>query len=101
MRACQQPLFVGRLLRVLAGVACLVGVAFVPRFEYSWLGVCALVLAGVTFIVAGWRGNAGCEITALPNLFRPRGRRWTCWCPLFSPLDRLERRLVEAWRSRR
>ena len=96
MRECQTPLLFGRILRVLAGLACLAGIPFVPRFASSWLGVAALALGGLTLIVAGWRANAGCEITALPNLFLPRRRQLICWCPLFSPIDRLERWLVEA-----
>ena len=85
-----RPLFFGRLLRVLAGLACFFSVRYVPYFEHSWLGVFALVLAGLTFLIAGIRANPGCEITALPNLFLPANRQLNCWCPVFSPIDRLE-----------
>ena len=95
MGSCQKPLFIGRLVRVLAGLALLVGVPFVPDIEYRWLGIAALVLAGATFIIAGARANPGCEITAIPNLLLPPDRQLSCWCPLFSPLDNLERRLFK------
>ena len=88
-----QPLLFGRLLRAAAGVACLISIPFVPPFEYTALGVLALVAAGVTFIIASITANPGCEITALPNLFLPRQRQIHCFCPLFSPVDRLERAL--------
>jgi len=90
MSECARPLFCGRLLRVLVGLACFLSIPFVPNLEHSWLGVTALVFAGLTFLVAGIRANPGCEITALPNLFLPAKRQLNCWCPIFSPLDRLE-----------
>lgn len=93
MNTCRKPLFFGRLFRILAGLACLIGIAFLPLFENAWLAVLGLTLAGLTFLVAGIRANPGCEITALPNLFLPSHRQLSCWCPLFSPLDRLERAL--------
>ena len=95
MGSCKRPLFFGRLARVLSGVALLVGIPFVPDSEYSWLGIAGLVIAGLTFFIAGARANPGCEITAIPNLFLPPGRQLACWCPLFSPLDNLERRLFK------
>lgn len=88
-----RPLFFGRIVRIAAGLACLVSIPFVPAFEYTWLGVLALVVAGATFVVAGVTANPGCEITALPNLFLPAGRRLHCLCPLFTPLDRIEQSL--------
>lgn len=93
MSTCTRPLFFGRLIRVLAGVGCFIGAFYVPDFEFTWLGILGLALAGTTFLVAGIRANPGCEITALPNLFLPAHRRLSCWCPLFSPLDRIERAL--------
>ena len=93
MNACTEPLFFGRLLRILAGLGCLIGIFYVPQFEYTWLGILGLALAGLTFLIAGIRANPGCEITAIPNLFLPPHRRLSCWCPLFSPVDRLERAL--------
>ncbi len=82
------PLFFERIFRIAAGLACLMSIPFVPAFEYTWLGVLALVVAGATFVVAGLTANPGCEITALPNLFLPARRRLHCFCPLFTPLDR-------------
>lgn len=96
MASCQQPLFFGRLARVLVGLACFAGIPFVPDFEYSRWGIGALALAGLTFLLAGLRANPGCEITAIPNLFLPSDRQLACWCPLFSPIDILERRLFHS-----
>jgi hypothetical protein len=90
----QRPLFYGRLGRILLGAACL-GLAafgFITHPEYS-IGVRALLLFfGISFVIGGVQAIPGCEITAIPNLFVPRSRQLTCWCPLFSPLDSLERR---------
>ena len=88
-----RPLLFGRIFRIAAGLACLLSIPFVPAFEYTWLGVIALVIAGATFVAAGVTANPGCEITALPNLFLPARRRLHCLCPLFTPLDRIEQSL--------
>ena len=88
-----RPLLFGRIFRIAAGLACLISIPFVPAFEYTWLGVLALMVAGATFIVAGAIANPGCEITALPNLFLPARSRLHCFCPLFTPLDWIERSL--------
>jgi len=90
-----RPLLAGRLLRVLVGTALILSVPFVPDFDQAWIGITALILGGATFVVAGIRANPGCEITALPNLLLPANRQLFCWCPIFSPLDRLERLLRE------
>lgn len=62
-----KPLLVGRVLRVLSGVAFLGWLFFAPPGEMVWSGV--LLFLGVSFLVGGIMGNPGCEITALPNLF--------------------------------
>lgn len=90
-----RPMLIGRLVRVFTGLALFLSVPFVPEFDLAWTGGTALVLGGATFVVAGVRANPGCEITALPNLLLPANRQLFCWCPIFSPLDRLERLLRE------
>lgn len=95
MSLCQRPLFFGRLLRVLLGSVLLglAGFGFVTHPQYA-LGTRALLLFfGASFVTGGVRATPGCEITALPNLFLPSSRQLTCWCPLFSPIDSIERRL--------
>lgn len=95
-----RPLFLGRLLRILVGTALVLSASFVPDFDQAWIGTTALILGGATFVVAGIRANPGCEITALPNLLLPAHRQLFCWCPIFSPLDRLERLLRERFATR-
>ena len=51
----------------------------------------AVVFLGVSLVVAGIRGLVGCELMAIPGaFFRGRGE---VPCLMFSPLDKLERRL--------
>ena len=88
---CPKPLFFGRLLRVLVGLGFFVSVPDITDTEYGWIGIAGLLFAGATFLVAGIQANPGCEITALPNLLLPGDRQLTCWCPIFSPFDRMER----------
>ncbi len=90
---CQKPLLGGRILRGAVGVAFLAGIPFVPEFDLAWLGILALVVAGAIFLLAGILANPGCELTAPVNVFLPHDRRLHCFCPLFSPIDRLERAL--------
>jgi hypothetical protein len=54
-----------------------------------------LTFVGVSLVVAGLRADPGCEVIAIPGaLFR---KHTELVCLIFSPLDRLERKL----RSRR
>ena len=71
-----QPLFFGRLLRVLAGMALLAALPAVGAASF-W-GVVLLFL-GVSFLVGGVLANPGCEITALPNLALPKEKRLHCF----------------------
>jgi hypothetical protein len=62
-----------------------------PIFGSGAGQVGALVFLGVSLIVAGFRGDSGCEVMALPNaLF---GERCHLACIVFSPIDGLEKRL--------
>jgi len=88
-----QPLLFGRLARILVGVGLWVGIAFIPSIADAWLGVLALAVGGLIFVLAGAIANPGCEITAPINLFRRSGNRISCWCPLFTPIDQIERAL--------
>ena len=54
-------------------------------------GTAIYLFAGVSMILAAVLGFDGCEVLALPNLVL--GRRDAIWCPLYSPIDRVERRV--------
>src|SRR5574337_2096947 len=90
----QRPMFYGRAGRILLGAVCLgfAAFGFVTHPEYSIGARILLLFFGISFVIGGVRATPGCEITAIPNLFVQSSRQLTCWCPLFSPLDSLERR---------
>ena len=73
-----RPLFVGRLSRIVAGVAALIAVPFVGFEGVAALGAVALVFLGISFVAGGLMGNPGCEITALPNLVLRSEKRLHC-----------------------
>ena len=52
----------------------------------------AALFYGSMMLVAGLQGNGGCEITAVANWLRGRDDR--IGCPLFAPVDALDRRRV-------
>ena len=52
----------------------------------------AALFYGSMMLVAGLQGNGGCEITAVANWLR--GRDDQIGCPLFAPVDALDRRRV-------
>lgn len=51
-----------------------------------------LLFFGVSLLLAGARGYAGCEILALSNLLR--GRRDELACAILSPVDNIERSVL-------
>ena len=51
----------------------------------------ALTFLGVSLVVAGVRAVSGCELMAIPGIFF--GKHTELACLIFSPLDRLERKL--------
>jgi hypothetical protein len=51
----------------------------------------AVTFFGVSLVVAGVRAAPGCEVMAIPGLFF--GKHTELACLIFSPLDRLERKL--------
>ena len=58
----------------------------------------AALFYGATMLVAGWRGQRGCEGTVISNLIL--GRNDQIGCPLFAPLDELEDHLSRRHRRR-
>jgi hypothetical protein len=52
----------------------------------------AALFYGATLLVAVWRGQPGCEATVVSNAIL--GRDDQIGCPLFSPIDDAEARLV-------
>ena len=51
----------------------------------------ATIYYGATVLIAAWRGQAGCEITAVANLIL--GRDDQIGCPAFTPIDEVEAHL--------
>ena len=73
-----KPLFFGRLSRVVVGVAALTAVPFVGFDGLEIVGVAALAVLGISFLVGGLMANPGCEVTAVPNLLLPAEKRVHC-----------------------
>lgn len=51
----------------------------------------AAIFYGATILLAAWRGQAGCEVTVVPNLVL--GRDDQIGCPTFHPIDVVEAQL--------
>ena len=51
----------------------------------------ALLFYGATMLIAAWRGQAGCEITVIPNVLLRRDDQ--IGCPTLSVIDEAETRL--------
>ena len=51
----------------------------------------AVTFLGISLVVAGVRAAPGCELMAIPGLLF--GKHTELACLIFSPLDKLERRL--------
>ncbi len=69
------PLAVGRVTRVVFGVATLYWANQMGTSELGLPGMVALVFLGVSFLLGGLLGNPGCELSALPNLVLPREKQ--------------------------
>jgi hypothetical protein len=54
-------------------------------------GLAAVTFFGLSLIVAGARATPGCELMAIPGVLFGKSTELTCL--IFSPLDRLERKL--------
>ena len=73
-------------------VALYVAGAFrLPIFGHGAGQLAAVAFLGISLVVAGMRGVPGCELMAIPDVFFRKGTELSCL--VFSPLDRLERRL--------
>jgi len=74
-----EPLFFGRVGRVLVGLAVLYWGAEMGRGAGDdRLLAAGIVLLGLSFLIGGLLGNPGCEITALPNLVLPPEKQLHC-----------------------
>lgn len=89
------PLFYGRLARMLAGFITAGVVLFVGREDLGGWGFWGLVFLGLSFFIAGLFAVPGCEITAIPNLLLPKTSQIHCFCPIFTPIDKLEHSLQQ------
>jgi hypothetical protein len=69
-------------------INCLVIIALVAT-PYTAAG--AELFYGATLLIAAWRGQPGCEATALSNWILARDDQ--IGCPTFSPIDHAETRL--------
>ena len=70
-----KPLLFGRVSRIVFGVATLVLLDTLGMDSLGPIGFVALLFLGVSFLVGGAMGNPGCEITAIPNLFRSKEKQ--------------------------
>ncbi len=73
-----EPLLVGRVSRIVFGVGTLVLIWIIGVDSLGPIGTGALVFLGASFFIGGLMGNPGCEITAIPNLFRSEEKRVHC-----------------------
>jgi hypothetical protein len=64
------PLFFGRLLRILSGLALLAWFMISPPSGVLWRGV--LLFFGLSLVIGGIMAYPGYEISALPNLLLRR-----------------------------
>ena len=70
-------MLIGRVSRVVFGVAVIATVFFADVLQVSLLGALALVLLGSSFVIGGLLAIPGCELSALPNLILPEKLRFT------------------------
>ncbi len=73
-----KPLFVGRVTRVLFGLGTLALIPVIGPSALTFWGTVAMVILGISFLVGGIKGNPGCELTAIPNLFISERKRVHC-----------------------
>jgi len=67
------------------------GASGLPILGHGKGQLAALTFLGVSLVVAGMRAAPGCEVMAIPGLLF--GKHTELACIIFSPLDRLERKL--------
>ena len=68
----------------------LVTIAIVLVLAFVFRGATVLLFYGSTMLLAAGAGSGGCEVTAVSNWLR--GRDDQIGCPLFAPVDALDRR---------
>lgn len=73
-----KPLLFGRLARVMFGIGLFVAIWMIDPQKLTVWGTSTLIFLGVSFLVGGIMGNPGCEITAIPNLFLSKKKRFHC-----------------------
>jgi len=73
-----RPLVIGRLTRVVFGIGTFVVIFALGPSTLGTIGTVLVAALGVSFVVGGFIGNPGCEITAIPNLVLPKSKRIHC-----------------------
>ena len=73
------PLLIGRLSRIAFGLGTFVVIGILGFEALGWFGTVILGALGVSFVIGGLAGIPGCEISAIPNIFLPRSRRFHCF----------------------
>jgi hypothetical protein len=68
------------------------GASGLPILGHGKGQLAAVTYLGVSLVVAGVRGAPGCEMMAIPGVLF--GKHTELACIIFSPLDRLERKLL-------
>ena len=67
------------------------GASGLPILGHGKGQLAAATFLGISLVVAGLRAAPGCEVMAIPGLLF--GKHTELTCLIFSPLDRLERKL--------
>jgi hypothetical protein len=67
------------------------GASRLPIFGHGTGQLAAVTFLGTSLVVAGVRALPGCELMAIHGVFFRKDTELAC--PVFSPLDRLERKL--------
>jgi hypothetical protein len=67
------------------------GASGLPIFGHGKGQLAAVTFLGVSLVVAGVRAAPGCELMAIPGVLF--GKHTELACVIFSPLDKLERKL--------
>jgi hypothetical protein len=68
-----------------------VGTTRFPVLGHGAGALAAVTFLGVSLVIAGVRATPACEVMAIPNIFF--GKHAELGCLIFSPLDKLERKL--------
>ena len=77
-------------IRNVLAVAMVLGIATSVTFVSPVDGTAIWAFLGVSLLFAAGRGDAGCEVIAIPNALA--GRRDSTGCVVYAPIDALEAR---------